>query len=266
MMALLRRFVAFIFVAILLAGCGMSNDEIGGTVKSSMQQTFDSDEQFKGLHLSVARVLVVKQGNGSYQGVATVIHEGSTHNVPVEITADGSNVLWQVRPGGFAFIAQKQLEKLQSESAPVETSFSSPQATSSAFPGQRKEVERVQSRDEYTKSFNGGFAYILEERYAVSDEVVQINLSTGAKRDVIDGNFVQVVRAGKYSGWILTARHRYYPQGGSYECVFIVRPDGKESFQINSERAKSDSGISSLVATLDSEDVECGGVKQASGK
>lgn len=114
MKTIIKKLAIATFVAILLAGCGMSVEQIGETVKVSMQQKFDSDEQFKDLHLSVTKVQVLKQGENRFQGMATVLHDGSSHDVPVEITADGSNVMWQVQPGAFMFVAQKELQKLQS--------------------------------------------------------------------------------------------------------------------------------------------------------
>ncbi len=109
----IKKFAVFVLTATLLVGCGMSTEQIGETVKTSMQQKFDSDTQFKEWRLSVTRVQVLKQGGNRFQGIATVVHEGATHDVPVEITADGSNVMWQVQPGAFMFVAQKQLQNLQ---------------------------------------------------------------------------------------------------------------------------------------------------------
>ncbi len=113
MKTMIKKFAVGVLIATLLVGCGMSTEQIGETVKTSMQQKFDSDAQFKEWHLFVTRVQVLKQGENRFQGIATVVHEGTTHDIPVEITADGSNVMWQVQPGAFMFVAQKQLQKLQ---------------------------------------------------------------------------------------------------------------------------------------------------------
>jgi hypothetical protein len=91
----------------------MFTEQIGETVKTSMQQKFNSDVQFKEWQLTVTRVQILKQGDNRFQGIATVMHEGAPHDVPVDITADGSNVIWQVQPGAFMFVAQKELQKLQ---------------------------------------------------------------------------------------------------------------------------------------------------------
>lgn len=113
MRTMLKTMFAIMFTAAWLVGCSMSTEQIGETVKSSMQQKFDSDGQFKEWHLSVTRVQVLKEGGNRFKGIANVMHEGTPHDVPVEITVDGSNVMWQVQPGAFMFVAQKELQKLQ---------------------------------------------------------------------------------------------------------------------------------------------------------
>jgi len=113
MRSIMRALALGVLAVALLVGCGPSVDQIGETVKTSMQQKFDSDAPFKEWHLSVIRVQVLKQGENRYQGIATVMHEGVSHDVPVEITADGSNIMWQVQPGAFMFVAKKDLQKLQ---------------------------------------------------------------------------------------------------------------------------------------------------------
>jgi hypothetical protein len=91
-----------------------SREQIGETVKTSMQQKFDSDAQFKEWHLTVTKVQVLKQAENRYQGIATVMHEGEPRDVPVDITADGSNVMWQAQAGAFMFVTQKEMQKLRS--------------------------------------------------------------------------------------------------------------------------------------------------------
>lgn len=100
-------------ITFVIMGCGMSNNEISETVKTSMNNTFSSDPQFVQYNLQVSEVTVLKQGGNKYQGIAKVAHEGATHDVPVDITVDGKNVIWKTDQGAFLFIAQKQLQNLQ---------------------------------------------------------------------------------------------------------------------------------------------------------
>lgn len=112
-MKLVTTVVSAFLVLMTLVGCGLSKEQIGETAKTSMQQTFDTDPQFKEWHLSVTSILVLKQSENLYQGIAKVTHNGTSHDVPVEITVDGAHVLWKTQPGAFMFVAQEQLQKLQ---------------------------------------------------------------------------------------------------------------------------------------------------------
>jgi len=57
---------------------------------------------------------VVRQSGNTYQGLAHVTYKGTRHDIPVDVTADGGNVLWKTPPGSFLFIAQDELkEKLE---------------------------------------------------------------------------------------------------------------------------------------------------------
>jgi len=109
----LRGAAVIVFTALFIAGCSPSSQDIGETVKVSMQQKFDSDAQFKKWHLQVRSVQAVKQDGNRYQGVAAVVYKGTSHDVPVDITADGSNVIWKTDPGGFVFVSQNMLQNLQ---------------------------------------------------------------------------------------------------------------------------------------------------------
>lgn len=123
MRKLASRFSVFA-LALLISACSMSKEEIGETTKTSMQQKFDLDPQFRKWHLIVTNVQVLKQGDNRYQGIATIVHEGGAHEMPVDITADGSNVMWQVQPGAFMFVAQRELQKLLS--VPTDSSDAPP--------------------------------------------------------------------------------------------------------------------------------------------
>lgn len=111
-MSIAHRLLLLLAVVVCTA-CGPTVEDIGADVRTSMQEKFNSDEEFKAYGLTVSSVIVVKQGENSYRGLAKILHQGTTHDVPVEVTADGSNVMWQVQPGGFAFLAQAELERIQ---------------------------------------------------------------------------------------------------------------------------------------------------------
>ena len=84
--------------------------DITSEVKSSMQQTFDTDARFTPYHLVVEKVDVAKQNGNQYQGMATVRgSKGIDHEVPIDITADGNKIMWHSEPGAFVWMVLEQL-------------------------------------------------------------------------------------------------------------------------------------------------------------
>lgn len=81
-------------------------------------------------------------------------------------------------------------------------------------------------------SLNGGFVYRVEPHAATSGQIVQTKLATGTRRVVIDGTMVKVIRTGRYAGYLMVQRHGYRPQGGSFDAIWVVRPDVREVFMV----------------------------------
>lgn len=82
-------------------------------------------------------------------------------------------------------------------------------------------------------SLDGGYVYFSgSDGTVTSSTVQQLNLKTGAVRFVVSGWALAVIRSGPYRGYLLVQQHRYYdrPTGGSYNPVFVIRPDGHEEF------------------------------------
>jgi hypothetical protein len=80
-----------------------------------MQIEFETDAFLSQWHMTVTQVEVLKRSDHQFDGAATVVQDGMPHTVPVDITVDGDRVMWQVRPGGFGFIARKELRRLQAD-------------------------------------------------------------------------------------------------------------------------------------------------------
>jgi len=92
---------------IALTGCHPSPDQIGETVKGSMQSTFDKDPNFVNYHFKVDNVVATKKDDSNYEGVATVEYQGAPHQVPVHITVDSKDMAnWKTDPGALDFAAQ----------------------------------------------------------------------------------------------------------------------------------------------------------------
>jgi hypothetical protein len=96
--------------------------DIGGQVKTSMQQTLDTDPQFARFHLVVSKVDVMHKSDNDYAGLA-VVHgpKNVDHTVAVHVTSDGDRVMWQSDPGAFTWAALEQFN------LPVPTTSTAPQ-------------------------------------------------------------------------------------------------------------------------------------------
>lgn len=93
-------------------------------------------------------------------------------------------------------------------------------------------------------SLNGGFVYILTSAWATSGAIHQVNIKNGTERFIIDGNSVAVIRHGRYAGYLLVSRHLYRDadNGGAYDPMFVVNPDGKEKFMVPGTDKEDDGG------------------------
>jgi hypothetical protein len=81
---------------------------ISSSVRTSMQRNLDSDPDFKGLGLKVVDVTLVHKSGNEYKGIATVRgSDGVSHDVPVDVTADDANTLWETPKGAFSFVDDK---------------------------------------------------------------------------------------------------------------------------------------------------------------
>lgn len=102
--------IAITAAVLLLAGCSGSPDpaELSNKVRDSMQETLTNDPNFSDYDMSVVKVTLEQPDGAEYKGVATVrTPKGTERDVPVEVTADGSDVQWRTEPGAFTFAAQE---------------------------------------------------------------------------------------------------------------------------------------------------------------
>ena len=83
-------------------------ESAAATVRASMQRDLDNDPDLGKLGLKVVEVNLVNKAGNEYKGIATVkTRDGATHEVPVDVTADESNVLWETPPGAFVFAVEE---------------------------------------------------------------------------------------------------------------------------------------------------------------
>ncbi|MCV7134932.1 hypothetical protein H7J06_18280 [Mycobacterium hodleri] len=86
-------------------------DAAASDTKRSMQDKLDSDPDLSQLKLKVVDVVLVNKSGNDYKGIATVKTPiGKEHDVAVDVTADGSHLIWEAAPGAFLFALQEQSE------------------------------------------------------------------------------------------------------------------------------------------------------------
>jgi len=115
-MTSLGKMPAIVLLTLALAACGQSAEQVGSSVLRSMQHKFTNDLELSKLRVAIAKVVVIKETGNSYQGIATVLHDGKEWQVPVQVTADGDNVLWRTEPGAFAFVVMNDLKRARDQS------------------------------------------------------------------------------------------------------------------------------------------------------
>ncbi|MFC5741152.1 hypothetical protein [Dyella tabacisoli] len=87
-----------------------SNNAVGLKAAETMQHRLDTTAPINQLHMIVGRVYVTHAKGNKYQGVAFVNLNGDIHQVPVDITLDGEQLLLQVQPGSLMFATQELLK------------------------------------------------------------------------------------------------------------------------------------------------------------
>lgn len=95
----------------LLTACGPTADSVSQTVQKSMQEKFDTDAEYKKFKLKVKSAQFVQEADRKFKGIVKVEAEDGTHDVPVQATADGSNVIWEADPNAFSFLAAFKLNE-----------------------------------------------------------------------------------------------------------------------------------------------------------
>lgn len=112
-----RNAVSLVILAALLLFGGLSllKSYATSTVADSLQMQFDKDEKFKEYQLKVGEVNLFRKSLFSFEGIATVTMDGESHNIGLDVTMDGMNVLWKTQPFSMAFLAKKDLENMQRE-------------------------------------------------------------------------------------------------------------------------------------------------------
>lgn len=85
-----------------------SADGVAEKVQVSMQESLDADQRYASYNMHVIRVSVIRKSGNEFDGIATIrMPSGSEHQVPIDVTTDGEQVMWQTQPGAFVFLLQE---------------------------------------------------------------------------------------------------------------------------------------------------------------
>lgn len=73
---------------------------------------------------------------------------------------------------------------------------------------------------------DGRFLYIQSAAWVTEGTLFQVDLRTGAHRFVSPTNLLLIMRDGPYIGDLIVSEHTYRREGGTYEQLWLKRPDG----------------------------------------
>lgn len=99
-----RLAVVLLALACALSGCFPGPEKLGELTRTSMQQHFRRDPQFKDSGAEIVQVRVTGGGDKRFDAMASVRHAGKTHEVPITILLDGINLEWLADPAAFSFL------------------------------------------------------------------------------------------------------------------------------------------------------------------
>jgi dipeptidyl aminopeptidase/acylaminoacyl peptidase len=78
-------------------------------------------------------------------------------------------------------------------------------------------------------TLNSKAVYFQSAAWAVSGAIHIIDITSNKEHFVTDGNSLELVPSGKYKGYLIVTKHKYYKKmDGSYEGFSLVSPKGKE--------------------------------------
>jgi hypothetical protein len=77
--------------------------------------------------------------------------------------------------------------------------------------------------------------YFMSAAWAVSGAVHMVNLETRKIKFICPGNSLEVILKGKYKGYLIVSKHKYFLGGGSYDWYWLVDSNGKEVGPVGEE-------------------------------
>ncbi len=75
---------------------------------------------------------------------------------------------------------------------------------------------------------DGKSLYFLSAAWVTSNAVHLLDLATLQEHFVTDSDSIRLVTRGKYAGYLVAMKHKYFKHGGSYDYYWLVNPKGRE--------------------------------------
>jgi len=80
------------FCSLLVAGCGLSTEELTKQVRESIEETWKD----QGAKIKIDDFTLVKKSKTEYKGILNVSAYGEKQTLTVNVTVDGKNLMWQI--------------------------------------------------------------------------------------------------------------------------------------------------------------------------
>lgn len=89
---------------------------------------------------------------------------------------------------------------------------------------------------------DGRVLYFNTDAWATSPAIHSLDLPSGKSSFVSDGALICVISNGEYQGDLMVSQHRYFVQGGSYEAINLIRPNGTAVGPVSFDADGAESG------------------------
>lgn len=88
--------------------------------------------------------------------------------------------------------------------------------------------------------------FFQTEAWAVSSAIHSTDIKSNKTDFITDGNSLNIIKNGKFKNYLITEKHKYYPEGGSYDSFWLVSPSGEEVHNLGSSLVGIDKYLDNL--------------------
>jgi hypothetical protein len=81
-----------VLAAVLLAGCGMSTEDLTEQVRASIEETWAE----QGIEAEIKDFSLIKKSKTDYRGILKASADGETVQFTINVTVDGESFMWEI--------------------------------------------------------------------------------------------------------------------------------------------------------------------------